>query len=371
MFRLTALLLCTLAVKTPNSGPAVAADEVGTPQQIQGFSRLDRNQDGSISREELPPALRANFDRVDTDGNGRISLAEHVQFLSRPGQPQSQSQRNRSDWKIQRNIPYVSDGHERHTLDIYRAPPFAENAPLVIWIHGGGWRAGSAQSCPITNLAERGFVIASINYRLSHHAVFPAQIQDCRAAVRWLRSNSGKFGIDPERIGVWGASAGGHLAALLGTSAAATELQATDATDPASCAVQAVCDWFGPTDLLRMNQHAGELGTLNHDAPGSPESLLLGGPLQQQQELARLASPLTWIESDAPPFLIVHGEKDPLVSIRQSEVLHEALKKAGNSSEFVRVADAGHGQFSDPAVTERCFQFFESHLKTRKATRAE
>ncbi len=361
MFRPTALLFA-IAI-TMHVSLVHAADEDAAPQQIEAFRRLDQNQDGVISQNELPSAVQANFHRVDLDGNGRISLAEHIRFLNRKAARQPRS--DHSDWRIHRNIAYVPNGHPRQTLDIYQAPPFVQHAPLVIWIHGGGWRAGSAVPCPITALAERGFVIASINYRLSQHAVFPAQIHDCRSAVRWLRSNSLKYGIDPDRIGVWGASAGGHLAALLGTSAAATELNATDTTDRTSCVVQAVCDWFGPTDLLKLNQHAGNLGTLDHDAAESPESLLLGGPLQQNQELAHLASPLTWIKADAPPFLIVHGEEDPLVSIRQSELLHEALRKAGGSSEFVRVPDAGHGQFSDPAVKERCFEFFSRTLTSK------
>src|SRR5204863_10043821 len=125
------------------------------------------------------------------------------------------------------NVVYVAgeaDNHERHSLDLY-VPKSERPLPLVIWIHGGGWQAGNKANPPLLGLTQKGFAVASINYRFSQHAVYPAQIQDCKAAVRFLRKNADKYHLDPDHFGAWGASAGGHLVALLGTSGDAKDLE--------------------------------------------------------------------------------------------------------------------------------------------------
>ena len=137
-------------------------------------------------------------------------------------------------------------------------------------------------------LVAKGYAVASINYRLSQHAVFPAQIEDCKAAIRWLRANAAKYHLDPDHIGVWGASAGGHLVALLGTTGGVKELEGNGGNLDQSSRVQCVVDWFGPTDLTTMG---GE-----HDKPDSPVARLIGGPVQENKEKARKASPLTYVE---------------------------------------------------------------------------
>jgi len=198
---------------------------------------------------------------------------------------------------------------------------------------------------------------SSINYRLSQHAIFPAQIEDCKAAVRWLRVHAPEHGIDPDRIGVWGASAGGHLVALLGTTGNVKEFD-RGKDSAVSSRVQAVCDWFGPTDFTQMSKCPGDM---DHDAPDSPESQLVGGSVQENKAQARRANPITYVSKDDPPFLIMHGDKDPLVPLNQSELLADALKKAGVEVTFHVVKGAGHG-FGGRENFELVRNFFARHL---------
>jgi acetyl esterase/lipase len=268
---------------------------------------------------------------------------------------------------VHRDLAYGPHG-ERNKLDLYLPKDAKGPVPLIIWIHGGGWANGSkGRGGPALALLPKGYAVASINYRLSGQAIFPAQIEDCKAAVRFLRANAKKYGLDPDHFGAWGSSAGGHLVALLGTSGGVKELEGKGGHPDVSSRVQAVCDWFGPTDLLKMNEQAGKGGRIDHDAPRSPESRLLGGPLQKRKEQARKANPITYVSKDDPPFLIMHGDKDPLVPIGQSELLQEALKKAGVECTLIRVKGAGHGGrgFSSPENRRRIEAFFSKHLKDR------
>ena len=173
------------------------------------------------------------------------------------------------------DLEYVEGGHERNRLDLYLPEKAEDRLPLIVWIHGGAWYAGSKEGCPAVPFAAKGYAVASINYRLSQHAIFPAQIEDCKAAIRWLRANAAKYNLDPDHIGVWGASAGGHLVALLGTTAGVKELEGQGGNLDQSSRVQCVVDWFGPTDLTTM----GDEG----DKPGSPVALLIGGPVPGEQ----------------------------------------------------------------------------------------
>jgi hypothetical protein len=152
--------------------------------------------------------------------------------------------------KSHRDLVYVEGGHERHKLDLYLPEKADGPLPLIIWVHGGGWQNGSKDGCPPLRggYIERGYAVASINYRLSGHAVFPAQIEDCKAAIRWLRAHAKEYGLDAKRFGVWGSSAGGHLVALLGTSGDVKEFDVGANLDQSS-RVQAVCDYYGPTDF--------------------------------------------------------------------------------------------------------------------------
>jgi acetyl esterase/lipase len=263
---------------------------------------------------------------------------------------------------IHRDLPYVTNGHERQKLDLY-IPRAQEKLPLIIRIHGGAWLAGSKGSEGPQDYPRNGFAVASINYRLSQHALFPAQIEDCKAAVRFLRANAQKYNLDPNRFAVWGPSAGGHLAALLGTTGDVNEFDVGENLSVSS-RVQAVADFFGPTDFLQMEAHRLPYG-MAHNSPDSPESKLIGGLAQDNPEKAAKANPITYITKDDPPFLIIHGDKDPLVPHHQSELLEAALKKAGVPVTFYTVKGGGHGGFKDPNVPKLTRDFFEKTLKNK------
>lgn len=210
---------------------------------------------------------------------------------------------------------------------------------------------------------QRGYAVASLNYRLSGHAAFPAQIEDCKAAIRWLRAHAKEYGLDPERFGVWGSSAGGHLVALLGTSGGEKSFDVGPSAGVSS-RVQAVCDYYGPTDLMRMDEKAAPGARMRHNDPESPESKLLGGPVQENKEKAARANPITYVAAGMPPFLIVHGDSDPVVAFNQSELLFDALKQAGGSVHLHCIKGAGHGQgFGGKEVGEMVSAFFERTLK--------
>jgi len=259
-----------------------------------------------------------------------------------------------------RDLAYVPGGHRLQKLDLF-LPKEGKDLPLILYIHGGAWRGGDkAFGAPFDYLA-RGYAVASVNYRLSGDALFPAQIEDCKAAVRWLRANAQKYGLDPDRFAAWGASAGGHLAALLGTAGAVKEFEVGEHLDVSS-RVQAVVDYFGPTDFLQMDAHRVP-GGMVHDAAGSPESLLVGGPIQENREKVAKANPITYVTKETPPFLIVHGDSDPLVPHHQSVLLEAALRQAGVPVTLYTVRGGGHGRFSDPEVPRLTREFLDRHLK--------
>jgi acetyl esterase/lipase len=264
---------------------------------------------------------------------------------------------------VERNLPYVTNGHERQKLDLF-VPKDGNNLPLIIRIHGGAWLGGSKEMVGVEDLVRQGYAVARINYRLSQHAIFPAQIEDCKAAVRFLRANAQKYNLDPNRFAAWGESAGGHLSALLGTTGDVNEFDVGENLTVSS-KVQAVVDYFGPTDLLQMEAHKLP-NTMIHNSPNAPESKLIGGNIQDNPEKCAKANPITYITKDDPPFLIIHGDMDPLVPHHQSELLEAALKKAGVPVLFYTVKGAGHGGFRDPNVPRLTKQFFEKHLKTKQ-----
>ncbi len=245
-------------------------------------------------------------------------------------------------------------------MDLY-LPEKGNKAPLILWVHGGAWLEGSKEDfAPLEYVAD-GYAVASINYRLSQHARFPAQLQDCKAAVRFLRAHAEQYHLDPQRFGAWGASAGGHLVTLLGVTASIAEFDVGENLGFSS-RVQAVVDYFGPTDFLQMDDHRLPNGMV-HNPPQSPESLLVGGPIQERKlEVAR-ANPITYVSSDAAPFLIVHGDQDPLVPYHQSLLLEAALKKAGVPVQLYKVEGGGHGGFTDPRVDSLTRQFFAAQLR--------
>ncbi|MEZ4863927.1 MAG: alpha/beta hydrolase [Caldilineaceae bacterium] len=286
-----------------------------------------------------------------------------------------------------RDLAYVNDGHERQKLDLYlpaqnaeggAASPKNEDAeggaasakskgekhPLIIWIHGGAFRVGSKEGNENNPLhfeyVTQGYALASINYRLSQHAIWPAQIEDCKAAVRWLRAHAAEYKLDPERFAAWGPSAGGHLVAMLGTAGHVSEFEVGAHLDVSS-RVQCVVDYFGPTDFLQMDAQRPPDGMI-HNAPDSPESELVGGNIQEHPDKVARANPITYVTADVPPFLIVHGDADPLVPYGQSVLLVDALQKVGADVTFYTVRDGGHGGFTDPAVPQLTAKFLAKHI---------
>ena len=258
------------------------------------------------------------------------------------------------------DIPYASDGHERQKLDLY-VPNGDGPFPLLVWIHGGAWKGGSKDRPRGKEWLDKGIALASINYRLSQHAIFPAQIEDCKAAIRWLRAHADEYRLNTDRLVVWGASAGGHLVALLGTTGDTRLFDVGDYLDQSS-AVSAVIDWYGPTDFNQMDTMDGDIGTMHHDAPDSPESKLVGGPIQENLYEVQQANPITYVTQNDAPFLIVHGDIDPLVAHGQSVILHKALLDAEVPVIFHTVTGGKHGGFRDPEVNRLGDDFIRKHL---------
>jgi acetyl esterase/lipase len=257
-------------------------------------------------------------------------------------------------------LAYVTNGHPRQKLDLY-LPANARKPPLIVMIHGGAFKSGSKDGQNPVPFLEQGYAVAALNYRLSGHAVFPAQIEDCKAAVRWLRAHAGEYGYDPNRFGAVGSSAGGHLVAMLGTTGSTAKFDVGEHLGVSS-RMQAVVDNFGPTDFLQMDAHRVPNGQV-HNTPDSPESELIGGNLQDNPEKVRNANPVTYVTKDCPPFLVIHGDSDPLVPHHQSELLAAALRAAGASVDFYTVKGGGHGGFADPNVESLTREFLAYHLK--------
>lgn len=265
--------------------------------------------------------------------------------------------------KSHRDLVYVEGGHERHKLDLHLPEKADGPLPLIIWVHGGGWQTGSKDGCPPLRggYIERGYAVASINYRLSGHAVFPAQIEDCKAAIRWLRAHAREYGLDAKRFGVWGSSAGGHLVALLGTSGDVKEFDVGANLDQSS-RVQAVCDYYGPTDFVVF---VTTPGYERHATADAPEAKLIGRAVLENKAKAARVNPITYVSKDDPPFLIVHGDQDPTVPMNQSQLLFQALKKTGVSAHFHTIHGAGHGGpgFAGQDISGMVAAFFDARLK--------
>jgi acetyl esterase/lipase len=268
------------------------------------------------------------------------------------------------DVKVMRDLDYVGNGLQRQRLDLYLPEQASGLLPLVVWVHGGGWQANSKDNCvPALPLPARGYALASINYRLTDAGPFPLQIEDCRAAVRWLRANASKYHLDPDHIGVWGPSAGGHLAALLGTAADEKQWDNVGGNTSVSTRVQAVCDYYGPTDFL---------AAIRAGITDGSDAKLLGGDPKQKLDVARAASPVAYVSKDDPPFLIVQGDKDPTVPLEQSQILYGKLKEAGVEATLLVVKNGKHGGWgpevepSPQQIRETVIAFFDKHLKNGK-----
>jgi acetyl esterase/lipase len=247
--------------------------------------------------------------------------------------------------RIVRDLEFARpDGAPPLLLDLYLAARPPGRPPVVVWLHGGAWKRGDRAFSPDLEryFAARGYAMVNIEYRLSGQWRFPAQLDDVRAAVRWVRAHADEYGLDADRVALWGSSAGAHLAALAATTARSPEDR-----------VQAVVDGYGPTDLARADEQALPGGQI-HDVADSPESELLGGRLgAADPELLRAANPVAHVTAEAPPFLILHGTADLLVPPGQSQLLHDALVRAGVESTLYLIDGLDHGFFNGRAFEVR------------------
>jgi acetyl esterase/lipase len=260
---------------------------------------------------------------------------------------------------VRRNLEYASVDGISLKLDLYLPASAHRPMPVVLWVHGGAWTTGGKGRPLVLPLLKDGIAIASITYRFSQQAIFPAQLQDCKAAVRWLRAHAGEFGLDPNRIGAAGTSAGGHLVALLGTTAQHPELEGSEGNLNESSQVQAVVDLCGPTDFLHWILNGQDLSV--NEKPTDAVARLIGGLVNSHKDQARAASPLYYVSASACPFFIVHGDQDQLVPLDQSIELNDALQKAGVASTLIVVKGGKHGT-EDPAAVQGAFDFLRAHL---------
>lgn len=272
---------------------------------------------------------------------------------------------------VHTGIQYTETGTPE-LIDIYEpkvaaaaAAEGASSRPAIVYIHGGGWVGGSRSGVAIaaSHFVGQGYVFCSIDYRFSNQAKYPAQIEDCKCAIRFLRGHAKDYKIDPNRIGVWGDSAGAHLAALLGTTAKVPRLEGKGGWEKESSAVQAVLDCYGPADL-----EPDAFTTYTNLQGQKLVHQLLGDPIDLK--LAHDASPLKFVAKGDPPFLILHGDKDDLVPVSQSQSFYDVLKAAGNDATLKIIPGAGHGgrEFFSLENILLIDGFFERTLKPAKAS---
>lgn len=320
------------------------------------FDRWDVNQDGKLSRDELPEPMRRHFDRIDADKDGFVSRAEHETSLANrakggaPGKGPKGGPRLPEGVKKIADLDYAGNGNSRQTLDLFlpEKRDGEEPLPVIVFIHGGGWQGGDKNGgggrlAPY--LATGKYAGASVGYRLTDEAQWPSQIHDCKAAIRWIKAHAEEHGLDPDRIAVMGTSAGGHLVAMLGVSHGVAELEGTiGAHTDEDAKVKCVVNYFGPAEMLTMGG--------SHDAPGSPEAKLIGGPLQENPDKAKNASPVEHVTPDDAPMLLVHGSEDGVVPYAQSLALKATLDAAGVPTVLLTVEGGGHGQHFGPSVAD-------------------
>ena len=260
------------------------------------------------------------------------------------------------------DIPFATvDGHEL-ALDLYM-PADANNPPLLVWVHGGAWRAGSRKSVSTLALVQAGYAMASTSYRLSGVAPFPAQSHDIKAAIRFLRAHAADYGYDASRIGILGSSAGAHLAALVGVTNGNAELEGNVGGNlEQSSDVHAIVAYYPATNLVSILDQSTPFG-LNLRVPAL--EALLGGPVEEKSDLARLASPVFHVDADDPPLFLLHGDQDPQMPINQSHELHGAYKQHGLTAEFEVVHGSPHGgpAFYDAGRNRMVGSFLDAHLR--------
>lgn len=258
-------------------------------------------------------------------------------------------------------LEYARVGDTALLLDLYK-PPVSQSGALIVWIHGGAWRSGSKKEMPLSELVAAGFPVATVEYRLSTVAKFPAQIHDIKAAIRFLRGRQKELGLDTRKIVIAGASAGGHLAALVGVTNGNRELEGGEGNYVGeSSAVQCIVSFYGGADLTTILAQSTPHG-LSVRVPAL--DLLLGGQPDAQPELARLASPVFHVSKDSPPLLLIHGDQDPQMPVNQALQLQGAYESFGRPVRLEIIHGGGHGgkAFYDEKRIELLKRFLREQL---------
>lgn len=339
--------------------------------QGNGFVRnilknQDTNGDGKVSKSEAKNQLKSKFDRIDRNSDGFLGNDE-LRQLARQLASQNRQRNNKNNFAVPEDVQLVEDisyregSSEKWKLDLFLPKTQADNPrAAIVFIHGGGWRSGDKgggqwRSLPI-DYAQKGYVCISVNYRLTGEAPFPACIEDCKNAVRWLRAHAQKYNVNPKRIGAYGNSAGAHLVAMLGLTNESAKLEGDGTHLDYSSSVNAVVCSATPTNLFNWDGESEFNPRMGSRLFGFDDS-------SKAAELAKKYSPRTYVKSSIP-FLVVHGTADKTVPIYQGDSFVEALKQAGADVKYIRVDGAGHGVFGQassdtyPAMKS----FFEKHL---------
>ncbi len=299
--------------------------------------------------------MRIQFPTIALGAALSLALAAAAAEAQGPGRRRNEIP---ADVEVLRDLEFGTGGGRPLLLDLYRLKSRApQPAPAVVVIHGGGWAKGDkATVFGAIALAQRGFIAVSVNYRLSGEAPFPAAVEDCKCAVRWLRAHAEEYAIDPDHIGAWGSSAGGQIALMVAYSEAG-KFEGTGGWKDQSSRVQAVCSWFGPTDMRIVDR---------------PPYAYLGGSLRDAPKQYELASPVVHVSADDPPTQLAYGDQDPVVPFEHAESLAARLKEAGVEFELLVVENAGHGfkpmGSASPSlglreVEDRSAEYFERKLK--------
>jgi acetyl esterase/lipase len=263
--------------------------------------------------------------------------------------------------KTTHDIEYARVANQPLKLDLYQ--PADGAAPLLVWVHGGAWEAGSKSPMPLTGLVEHGYAVASLDFHPASAARFPGQVHEIKAAIRFLRASARRYGYDARRIGILGASSGGHLAALVGTTNGQAELEGALGDHPSeSSAVQAIVSYFGASNLTTILAQSTPFG-LRIREPALQR--LLGAQPEANEATAKLASPVFQVDASDPPLLMLHGDQDPQMPINQSHELQGQYERHGLESQLIVVHGAAHGGdvFFAPQNTERVAAFLDAHLR--------
>ena len=295
--------------------------------------------------EKPPPGYSSKAAVFAAIASGKLSLVD-----TKPSLPEGV--------KLEADIEYGTAGEKRLLLDLYSPAKLEKPVPGLIFIHGGAWRGGKRQDYRVytTHFASLGYVVATVSYRLFPEAIFPAQIEDVKCAIRWMRSEAARIHVDPERIAVIGGSAGGHLALLAGYTSGKKDLEGKGCRDEVSTRVAAVVDFYGPADLTTPFAQASDV----------VKDFLGGKRFAEAPDVYRLASPISHLTKAAPPTLIVHGTIDDTVPIDQADSLAAKLKELGVPHEYARLEGWPHTMDLARPVNEYCKRrvgaFLEKHL---------